>query len=120
MPYNTFDSDTTASQAGTANTSLDGLNVAEGWSAANANAAVRMLMANIRAMWNVVSTPASSIYTGFMLKAGGAFTGDITRNGRGGYLHNANPAHTGGKRTIQPIGGGFPAGGVEGDDLVEV
>lgn len=119
MPYNTWDADSAASQTGTVNTSLDGLNVAEACPAGNMNAAVRVLMSAIRQVWNIVNNPASSIYTPLMPKTGGAFTGDITRNGGGGYAYNASATFVGGKITIQALGGAAPSGPQEGDQWIE-
>jgi hypothetical protein len=119
MPYNTYDADTSASQSGTVNTSLDGLNVAEGCPAGNMNAAVRILMSAIRQLYNVVNNPLSSVYAAFMPKTGGAFTGDITRNGGGGYAYNASATFVGGKITIQALGGAAPSSPQEGDQWIE-
>jgi len=114
MSYETWSGDVAASQAGSVNVTLDGLSVGEGCPAGNMNAMGRMLMANMRNLYNVIPVAAN-----FMPIAGGTFTGDIFRNGRGGYLHHANPANLGGKVTVQPIGGSLPASPAEGDILIE-
>jgi hypothetical protein len=114
MPYNDWIGDVAASQAGTVNVTLDGLNVAEGCPAGNLNAMGRMLMANMKNLAGTVPVTSN-----FMLKAGGTFTGDILRSGRGGYLHNANAAMPGGKVTIQALGGALPISPQEGDILIE-
>ncbi len=119
MPYNTWSADTAASQSGSANADLDGLNVGEGCPAGNMNAAIRMVMSAVRQLWNVVSNPASSIYSTFLLKSGGALTGELTRDGRGGYAHYASPSLLRRMTTVQALGGAFPATPQEGDELLE-
>jgi hypothetical protein len=114
MPYTSYSPDIAASLAGTANTTIDGLNIAEGCPAGNMNAGIRVLAANIKQVGD--SVPATA---GFMLKVGGTFTGDILRNGRGGYLHNASASLVGGKVTKQALGGAAPSSPQEGDEWVE-
>lgn len=96
------------------NTSISGINVGEGMTAANVNNAIRTLMADVRVFYNGVPVAAD-----YMPIVGGTFTGDITRNGRGGYLHHASSSFLGGKVTTQALGGALPSGPVEGDILVE-
>lgn len=56
---------------------------------------------------------------GGMGLVGGAFTGDITRDTKGGYIVNANSGMAGGTVYLQAIGGSPPAGMVAGDWLAE-
>lgn len=118
MPYNTWDADTAASQAGTVNSNLDGLNIGEGCPAGNMNAADRMIMSAIRQMWNAVSNPASAVYSGLMPKSGGAFTADVTRQGAGAYRYNSSSSALGGKQTWAPTGTPRPVSPQEGDEFV--
>ncbi|MGJ3630117.1 hypothetical protein AB5I41_30965 [Sphingomonas sp. MMS24-JH45] len=45
----------------------------------------------------------------FMPTAGGSFTGDIARQGRGAYLHHANAAQNSGRIYFLPEGTALPA-----------
>ncbi len=122
MAYDTFDPDIAASLAGTANNTIDGLNVAEGCPAGNMNAGLRGLAANFRQLYNAIIGGEVSIaarFAAFMPRTGGAFTSDITRNTAGAYRFNANPSALGGRTTWQPTGTAFPASPQEGDEVIE-
>lgn len=54
---------------------------------------------------------------GAMPEAGGAFTGEITRQGKGGYIHNAASGMAGGKVILQAVGS--PPAMNNGDWLAE-
>jgi hypothetical protein len=114
MPYNTFDPDASASESGAANNSLDGLNVGEGCPSGNVNAAIRRLMAEIRKLFNAVPDAAL-----LMPKVGGVFTGEVSRQGAGGYMYNSNALSIGGKVTIAPVGSALPVTPAEGDWFLE-
>lgn len=86
-----------------ANTTIGGVNVAEGCSPAGLNNVERYLGAAIRVVFNQVRG-----LSGGMPVSGGAFTGDITRQGRGAYLHHAGSAQTSGKVTFLPEGSATP------------
>ena len=86
------------------NTTIGGTNVAEDCSPGGLNDAIRYLAATIRVAWDAI--PASGT---FMPVAGGTFTGDITRQGRGGYLHHANSAQTSGLLHTFPEGTARPS-----------
>jgi hypothetical protein len=87
------------------NISIAGINVAENCPAGNINGAFRQLMADGKAMSNTVAAiPAGMPLTG------GAFTGEITRNGRGSYRHNVSSALTDGQEYFLPEGSPLPAG----------
>jgi hypothetical protein len=92
-----------------ANVTINGLSIAEGCPAANINNAIRELMADARAF---ADSAAST--TGLMPKSGGAFTGQITRSGAGGYLYNANSAQSGGAVYVQASGTALPSSPTEG------
>lgn len=68
------------------NTSIAGINVGEGCPSANMNNAVRQLAADGKALSDTVAA-----LSGGMPISGGAFTGNITREGRGAYRHNNDP-----------------------------
>lgn len=86
-----------------ANTSIDGVNIAEGCPPANINNAIRRVMSSVRVMYNNLPSTAT-----LMPKAGGIFTGNPTYTGRGGYLHHANSAFTDGRVSILPEGSARP------------
>lgn len=95
-----------------ANTTVDGINIAEGCPAGNVNGALRSIMASVRAMLN--NLPSATDY----LKRDGtvSVTGALTRQGAGGFLFNASGA--GGKVTVQAEGQARPPA-VDGDWLAE-
>lgn len=97
------------------NTAINGINIAEGCPAGNMNAAVRQMMADIRVFYNGV--PVGSDY---MLKTGGAFLGDITRNGRGGYAHHASATYLSFQVHTTAYGASQPSGMQVGDWWVEL
>lgn len=86
------------------NVSIAGINVAENCPAGNMNDAVRQLMADGKGLANTVGG-----LTGAMPASGGAFTGDITRQGQGGYLHHAAAALIDGQVHFLPVGSARPA-----------
>lgn len=94
------------------NVTIGGVSVAEGCAAANLNDAVRQLAADGRALSDTVSGVSTS---GLMPKSGGAFTGQITRSGGGGYFYNANAAQGGGKISFLASGSARPSSPSEGD-----
>lgn len=86
------------------NGTIAGINVAEGCPPANVNNAIRQLASDGKAL----SDQVGDIETG-MPVTGGTFTGDIKREGRGGYLHFASSALTSGKVYIVADGTARPA-----------
>lgn len=96
-----------------ANTSIAGINIAEGCPPANLNNALRQIAADGKTLNNTVS----SLSTG-MPVSGGAFTGDITRSGRGAYMHWNSSSQGSGRVFIQASGGPAPAM-ADGDWLLE-
>lgn len=93
------------------NTTLNGINIAEGCPAANVNNALRQLAADGKTLNTLVSSIDVSSY---MAKAGGAFTGQITRSGSGGYLYNAASTQSGGAVYVQATGTALPSSPAEG------
>lgn len=96
-----------------ANTTIGGVFIGEGCSPANINNVIRIMAADIRVFYDGVPAAAS-----FMPRAGAAFTGNPTFNGRGGYLHHNDAANTGGRIFIQASGGAVPTM-ADGDFLAE-
>ena len=96
------------------NTSISGINIAEGCAAGNINGAFRQLMADIRAMYDALPD-VSALVT----KTGGVFTGNPIYSGRGGYLYHDASTNASGRVFIQPIGGAVPSGMANGDWLLE-
>lgn len=85
------------------NTSLNGINVAEGCPPANLNNAIRQLAADGKGLSDTVAAQAGS-----MPVTGGAFTGEITRQGRGAYLNHAGSGQTDGVVYFLPEGSSLP------------
>jgi hypothetical protein len=92
-----------------ANTTISGISIAENCAAANINNAIRQLMADARAFADSAASTA-----GLMPLSGGAFTGQITRSGSGGYLYNAASAQAGGAVYVLPQGTALPSSPQEG------
>ena len=94
------------------NTTAGGVSIAENCAAGNVNNVIRFILGAGKELYNLVAAIDTS---SLMPKAGGAFTGQITRSGSGGYLYNANSAQGGGKISIVPAGTARPASPTEGD-----
>ena len=94
-----------------ANVSINGINIAELCAAGNVNNAIRQLMADGKQLSDTV---AGFNLSGYMLKTGGAFTGDITRDGGGGYFYHANSAQTRAPVYTQLASAALPSAPVEG------
>lgn len=88
-----------------ANTSIGGINIAEGCPAGNMNEALRRLAADGKLLANTVGALG-----GFMPITGGVFQGEITRQSRGAYRHNNAPALTDAQDFFLPEGSSLPAG----------
>jgi hypothetical protein len=91
------------------NTTIDGTDIAEGCAPGNINNAIRSIMAAAKTFANEAVNGDN-----YMLKAGGAFTGEITRDGRGGYWHFNSSSLTGGKVYVQTVATALPASPAEG------
>lgn len=87
-----------------ANTTVGGVNVGENCPPANVNNAIRQLAADGKELSDAVDALDAG-----MPVAGGTFTGNITRQGAGGYLYNAGAAQTGGKVYFLPEGTALPS-----------
>lgn len=97
------------------NTSINGINIAEGCPAGNLNGGMRQVMADVRVMYDAIPDTAA-----LMTKAAGTFSGtQPIYTGRGAYMHNNNPAHTSGRVFLQASGGTTPVGMASGDWLLE-
>lgn len=97
------------------NSTVDGINIAEGCAAGNLNGAIRAVMASVRVAFNGVP-----VATDFVPKAGGAFTGTVSRQGGGAFIYHADASNASGRIFTQVAGGSVPAGMANGDFLVEV
>jgi hypothetical protein len=93
------------------NVSIGGVDSDEDCAAANINNICRQIVAEGRQLYDIVAAIDVSSY---MPKAGGAFTGDITRNSFGGYLYHANSAQSGGKVYTQVSSDPLPTSPAEG------
>ena len=91
------------------NGTIEGTNIAENCPASNVNDVIRKMAAAIRVLYNNLPNVSA-----LMPKSGGAFTGQITRDGRGGYLHHANSAQGGGAVHILASGTALPSSPAEG------
>lgn len=93
------------------NTSVGGINVAEGCPAANVNNAIRYILKEGKELSNIVAAISTST---LMPKSGGAFTGTITRASSGGYLYHANSSQGTGPVYTQPVASSLPSSPAEG------
>lgn len=85
------------------NTSIAGINIAENCPAGNLNDVCRQLAADGKTLADAVSALGS-----YMPVTGGAFTGDITRSGRGAYRNNASSSLTDGQDFFYAEGSALP------------
>jgi hypothetical protein len=93
------------------NTSINGINIAENCPAANVNDAIRQIMADGKTLDTTVAAISTST---LMPKAGGAFTGSITRSGAGGYWYHNTSSLSGGAVYVQTTGTALPSSPAEG------
>ena len=85
------------------NTTIGGVNVAEGCAPGGLNNAVRQIAADGRALSDTVAAlPASLPLTG------GTVTGEILRQSQGAHLHHGGSAQISGKVTFLPEGSATP------------
>lgn len=99
-----------------ANVSINGININEGCPAGNVNGAIRQLMSDGKALSDTLS--AINV-TAYMPLAGGAFTGNITRQGAGGYWYHANSAQSGGQVYTQLATAALPSSPTEGTVVLQ-
>lgn len=86
------------------NVTIGGDNIAEGCSPGVLNNVIRYLAAVIRDSYDKTSSTSS-----LMPIAGGSFTGNVTRQGRGAFLHHAGAAQTDGRVSFLPEGSARPS-----------
>lgn len=86
------------------NTTIGGVNVGEGCPPGNLNNAIRQIAADGRQLSDQVSGQG-----GAMPRTGGAFTGEITRQGQGGYLRFIDSGLTDARVYVLPTGSARPA-----------
>lgn len=96
------------------NTTIAGINIAEGCPAGNINGAIRAIMADAKAEHDAM--PDLGDYV--LLDGTTAFTGQPTYTGRGAFLHHNNSANASGRIFIQASGGATPTMS-NGDILLE-
>lgn len=99
-----------------ANISINGISVDENCPSGNINNALRQLMSDGKELSDTVAAINVSSY---MPKAGGAFTGTITRASSGGYLYHANPTQASGPVYTQLATAALPASPVEGTVVLQ-
>jgi hypothetical protein len=104
------------STTASANVTLNGINIAENCAAANVNNALREILAEGKQLANTV---AAINVSGYMPLAGGAFTGNITRSGAGGYWYHANSAQAAAPVYTQLSSVALPASPVEGTVVLQ-
>ena len=93
------------------NTSLNGINIAENCAAANINNALRQLAADGKELADEVDAIDVS---GYMPLSGGAFTGNITRSGAGGFLYHNSSSLSSGVVYVQLSSADLPSSPAEG------
>lgn len=96
------------------NTTVDGINIAEGCPSGNINGAIRAIMASVRVLYDDQPDVATLV-----TKTGGVFTGNPIFTGRGGYHYNNSSTSAGGRWFVQASGGAVPSGMSNGDFLAE-
>jgi hypothetical protein len=103
------------SSAPGSNSTIGGINIAEGCPAGNINGAIRQLMADARAEHDNLPNVSA-----LAPKAAAVFEGTQPKyTGRGAMLHHNNPANASGRLFFQASGGPVPSGMVDGDLLGE-
>lgn len=98
------------------NISCNGINIAEGCAAANINNALRQILAEGRELYDIVSAISVSSY---MPLAGGAFTGNITRSGAGGFLYHNNSSLSSAPVYVQLSSADLPSSPAEGTIVLQ-
>lgn len=96
------------------NVTIGGINIAENCPAPNMNDAVRQLMADAKSFSLTVPSTA-----GLMPIAGGAFTGNITRSGAGGYFYHAGATQAAAPVYTQTLATALPASPAEGTVVLQ-
>lgn len=91
------------------NTTIDGVSIAEGCAPGNVNNALRSIMAAAKTFAN-----DAVVGSNYMPKAGGAFTGSITRSGAGAYPYWNSASLTAGAMYVQTLATALPGSPGEG------
>ena len=98
------------SETPASNTTVDSVNIDEGWTPANVNNAIRSIMAGVKT-FHVAYTAAIAALANYMPKAGGVFTGtQPIYTGEGAVLHHVTAANTSGKIHVLTDGSANPTG----------
>jgi len=102
---------TTWSTTASLNTTIDGINIAEGCPPGNMNDMGRAIMAGVAELRDDLPSFAT-----FMPVSGGIFSGTQPRyTGRGAYLHMNDSANTSGRVFVLAEGSANPSGAANGD-----
>lgn len=102
---------TTWSTTASANTTVNGVNIAEGCPPGNMNNGLREVMAGVAQLRDAVPST-----TGLMPQAGGTFSGtQPIYTGRGAYLHHNDSANASGRVYILADGSPNPTSPSNGD-----
>jgi hypothetical protein len=101
----------TYSTTAATNVTIRGVNAAENCAAANQNDLARALAAEGRELYDLVAAIDTST---LMPKAGGAFTGSVTRSGAGAFPYWNSSSLTGGAMYIQLTTDALPSSPAEG------
>lgn len=88
------------------NVSVGGIDIDEGCAAANVNNAIRHILKEGKELSDIVA--AINVST-LMPKAGGAFTGSITRSGAGAFPYWASSSLTSGAMYVQAVATALPS-----------
>jgi hypothetical protein len=99
------------SSTASSNTTISGINIAEGCPPANINNAIRTVMADVRVMYDNLPVVAGKVDA-----AGGVFSGtQPIYTGRGAYLHHNDSANVSGRVYILADGSANPTSPSAGD-----
>lgn len=101
----------TYSTTASANVTFHSLDIGEGCPAENMNDALRYVLAEGRELYDLVAAISTST---LMPKAGGAFTGSITRSSAGSYTYWASSSLPGGAMYVQSSSTSLPSSPAEG------
>lgn len=93
-----------------ANSTVNGINIAEHCSPDNVNGGMRAIMAGVKTLSLTIPATAS-----FMPKAGGTFSGPITLSGAGAFRYNVDSTLTSGRTYFLINGSSRPSSPQEGD-----
>ena len=95
------------------NTTISGINIAEGCAPGNINNAFRQIMADVRVMYDNLPSVA-----GLAPLNAPVFTGQPTFTGRGAFLHHNDSANASGRVYLLPTGSANPASPQNGDLII--